>query len=142
MYVVNYARNTISRVRLGSAFCASQTHVCVSNFFFFFQAVTFWLFFLWTVLSCTVYGSHKLHFSTTFSLKIGSTVLFTHLKIILLQYFSVFNFNFQFSTVSKRTLNTILYYNSSHDELWLVRICQWVMWEYILTNHYSPYSKL
>ena len=31
--------------------------------------------------------THKFHFSATFSLKMGPTVLFTHLKIILLQYF-------------------------------------------------------
>ena len=39
--------------------------------------------------------THKLHFSITFSLKMGHTVLFTHLKIILLQYFqfSVFSFS-------------------------------------------------
>ena len=36
--------------------------------------------------------THKFHFSTTFSLKIGLMVLFTHLKIILLQCFSVFNY--------------------------------------------------
>ena len=36
--------------------------------------------------------THKFHFSATFSLKISPTVLFTHLKIILLQYFSVFSF--------------------------------------------------
>ena len=37
----------------------------------------------------------------------GPTVLFTHLEIILLQYFSVFvfSFNFQFSAVSKQTLS-------------------------------------
>ena len=42
-----------------------------------------------------VHGTHKLHFSEIFSLKIGPTVLFTHLKIILLQYFqfSVFSFS-------------------------------------------------
>ena len=47
---------------------------------------------------------HKFHFSATFSLKMGSKVLFTHLIIILIQYFSVFSFSFQFSAVSKRTL--------------------------------------
>ena len=31
--------------------------------------------------------THKFHFSVTFSLKIGLTILFTHLKIILLQCF-------------------------------------------------------
>ena len=35
---------------------------------------------------CTVHGTHKPQFSAIFSLKIGPTVLFTHLKIILLQY--------------------------------------------------------
>ena len=30
---------------------------------------------------------YKFRFLTTFSLKMGSTALFTHLKIILLQYF-------------------------------------------------------
>ena len=35
---------------------------------------------------------YKFHFSAIFSLKMGPTVLFTHLKIILLQYFSVFSF--------------------------------------------------
>ena len=38
-------------------------------------------------------------------LKMGPTVLFIHLKIILLQCFSVFSFSFQFSVVSKRTLS-------------------------------------
>ena len=38
---------------------------------------------------------HKYHFLTIFSLKIGSMVLFTHLKFILLQcfQFSVFSFS-------------------------------------------------
>ena len=36
--------------------------------------------------------THKFHFLATFLLKMGPTVLFTHLKIILLQYFSVFSF--------------------------------------------------
>ena len=41
------------------------------------------------------HGTHKSHLSTTFSLKMNLTVLFTHLKIILLQcfQFSVFNFS-------------------------------------------------
>ena len=47
---------------------------------------------------------HKYHFLSTFLLKIGLTILFTHLKIILLQCFSVFSFSFQFSGVSKWTL--------------------------------------
>ena len=39
--------------------------------------------------------THKFHFSTTFSLKMGLTILFTYLKIILLQCFSVSVFSFQ-----------------------------------------------
>ena len=54
---------------------------------------------------------HRFHFSTTFSLKMGPTILFTYLKIILLQYFSVFSFNFQFSTVSKRIQIFYTFYN-------------------------------
>ena len=67
-----------------------------------------WLFYIFFSQSVhIVHGSwtHKFHFSATFSLKMGHTVLFTHLKIILLQYFSVFNFSFQFSAVSKWTHN-------------------------------------
>ena len=44
----------------------------------------------------TVHGSHKLYFLSTFSLKMGPTALFTHLKIILLQCFQ-----FQFSVSAK-----------------------------------------
>ena len=51
---------------------------------------------LWIVHPCTVHGSHKLHFSVTFSLKMGLTALFTHLKIISLQCF-----HFQFSVSAK-----------------------------------------
>ena len=54
----------------------------------------YWLF---IVNSVYVHCSriHKLHFSATFSLKMGPTVLFTHLKIILLQcfQFSIFSFS-------------------------------------------------
>ena len=60
---------------------------------FFFQAVIV----DYSHEQCIIHGTHKLHFSVTFSLKMGPTILFTHLKIILLQYF-------QFSAVSKRTL--------------------------------------
>ena len=81
------------RVRLGSVFCASLTHVYVSEIFFF-PSRNFLTFLPWTVLLCTVHGSHKSHFSTTFSLKMGPTILFTHLKIILLQCFHILVFNF------------------------------------------------
>ena len=74
-------------VRLGSVFCASQMHVRVSELFFFFPIRNFLTFLPWTVFSCTVHGSHKLHFSATFSLKIG-------LCYSIFQ-FSVFSFIFQ-----------------------------------------------
>ena len=44
--------------------------------------------------------THKLHFLSTFSLKMGPTVLFTHLKIILLQCF-------QFSVLSFSKISSI-----------------------------------
>ena len=44
--------------------------------------------------------THKFHFSVTFSLKIGLTILFTHLKIILLQCFQ-----FQFFSFSNNKFN-------------------------------------
>ena len=61
-------------------------------FIFFFQAGTFDFS---PVNSAPVHCSRvpqTSHILVTFSLKMGSTVLFTHLKIILLQYFSVFNY--------------------------------------------------
>ena len=67
----------------------------ISTFFFFFLRADFVDFS--TVNSAFMHCSriHKHHFSVTFSLKMGFTVLFTHLKIILLQcfQFSIFNFN-------------------------------------------------
>ena len=70
---------------LDSTFTAVFRVSCV---FFFFspQLLTSQL---WTVHPCTVHESYKLHFLVTFSLKMGLTALFTHLKIILL------NFQFQ-----------------------------------------------
>ena len=80
-------------------------------FFFFLRAfqANFLLFshycgyYLWTVAaifnfsSWIVHGvrcsrTHKLYFSAIFSLKMGPTIRFTHLKIILLQCFSIFSF--------------------------------------------------
>ena len=60
-------------------------------YFLFFKRVL--TEFQWVL--CTVYGTHKSLFPTKLSLKIGLTVLFTHLKIILLHcfQFSVFSFN-------------------------------------------------
>ena len=82
------------RVCLGSAFCASQ-HVYVSPFFFLVEKFDFSTYFQSHVGPVHCSQTHKFHFSTTFSLKMDPTVLFTYLKIIFLQYFSVFNFSFQ-----------------------------------------------
>ena len=73
----------------------SAVSVFPQFFFFFFYFQPQWLT-RSSVNSAQVYCSrtHKLHFLSTFSLKIGSTVLFTHLKIILLQYFQFLIFNF------------------------------------------------
>ena len=71
-----------------SAFASTRFH-----FFFFFKLQLLTIL-PWIVHRCTVHGSHKFHFSTIFSLKNDPTVLFTHLKIILLQCF-------QFSVFSK-----------------------------------------
>ena len=72
------------------------------SFFFFFFFHVFWRnsshkgwIFCSKQWSMHYSRTHKFHFSAIFSLKMGPTVLFTHLKIILLQYFqfSVFSFS-------------------------------------------------
>ena len=78
---------------MDSAYCI---HVLLSTRFNIFFLVTVLVDFL-SVNSVSVHclRTHKFHFSETFSLKMGPTALFTHLKINLLQYFqfSVFSFN-------------------------------------------------
>ena len=71
---------------------ASQTHVCISPFFFLAEKFDFSTNFQphMGLVHCS--QTHKFHFLATFSLKIDSTKLFTHLKIILLQYFLIFSF--------------------------------------------------
>ena len=54
-------------------------------FLFFFFIEERFMFFQW--VSCTVHETNKLIFLAKLLLKMGLTVLFTHLKIILLQYF-------------------------------------------------------
>ena len=80
--------------RLDLAFFA-ESWAAFFDFFFFSQ-----LHYLIksTVNSALVHclWTHKFHFSATFSLKMGPTILFTHLKIILLQCFQ-----FQFSVSVK-----------------------------------------
>ena len=55
--------------------------------------------------------THKFHFLSIFSLKMGPTSLFTHLKIILLQCF-------QFSVFSFNKISSIQTLNSSKDKSW------------------------
>ena len=69
----------------------------VSAFFIFLVAVFVDFLFINSVFMHCV-CTHKFHFSVIFSLKIGLTVLFTHLKIILLQCF-------QFKVSAKQVLS-------------------------------------
>ena len=61
---------------------------------------------------CTVYGTHKYGFGQIFSLKLGLTTLFTHLKMILLQYF-------QFSAISSIRID-------HYFILIMLDLCHWV----------------
>ena len=70
---------------------------CVFLFFFFLVAVFFDFLFVYSAHQGTIQ-----QLFSTFSLKMGLTVPFTHLKNYFAIMFSVFNF--QFSTVSKRIL--------------------------------------
>ena len=89
---------------------------CISHFFFWRRAPQVGLCTIQWVpctiqwVPCTVYMTYKHLFSTKFLLKMGLTALFTHLKIILLQYFlfSVFN-NKQYSNKFLEHLQQILY---------------------------------
>ena len=82
--------------------CLDYTFVCPRFFFLRFPFSFFFSKPQWltksSVNSAFVHYSrtHKLHFSATFSLKMGLTVLFTHLKIISQQCFQ-----FQFSVLAK-----------------------------------------
>ena len=83
--------------------CLDLRHVyCVCVFFFFtrfalgYETIITVHVLQWYCSHCsnTVHGTYN-HFIQKKILKMGLTVLFTHLKIILLQYFqfSIFNFN-------------------------------------------------
>jgi len=70
-------------------------------------------------IPCTVHEIHKLHFLTTFSLKIGLTIQFTYLKIILLQcfQFSIFNKLSYIQTEPKYKLLIIISPSYSHTQI-------------------------
>ena len=101
----------------------AETRVCISAFFFFFFTYfrsIFLLFIhcygycLWTVAvkfdffyfsaQILLFIDPQILLFNNFFIKNRSHSTINTFKIILLQYFSVFSFSFQFSAVSKRTL--------------------------------------
>ena len=74
-------------------YCVWRFGFCFFFFFFFsftcFQLLetNFTVHVLQQYCLCTVYGTHRHFIQKKKFLKLGPTVLFTHLKIILLQYF-------------------------------------------------------
>ena len=76
---------------LCDTFC---TYACALNLIQYIKAEAFNQFFM-NSTSVHCLRVHKFHFLSIFSLKMGPTSLFTHLKIILLQcfQFSVFSFS-------------------------------------------------
>ena len=64
-----------------------------SAFLFFLEKRVSVAVFSFQWVLCTVHGTHKPLYSATFSLKMGLTALFTHLKIILLQCFQFLVFS-------------------------------------------------
>ena len=92
-YIQNIHRHIIwknkPKVRFGSElFCQRlRLFFFLQPLFLTFQPVTVHSKISTSMGPCTVHGTHKHHFSTTFSLKMSPTVLLTHLQIILLQCF-------------------------------------------------------
>ena len=80
---------------------------------------------------------HKFHFSIIFSLKMNSMVLFIYLKIILLQYFSIFNYNFQFLAVPQSNVKTPVKWRLLRLVALLIRVMRATLleyWELLLWN--------
>ena len=65
---------------MAATFSLDATTLSLMQQLFYWNGIAQWV-------PCTVHGTHKSLYLVTFSLKIGLMVLFTHLKIILLQYF-------------------------------------------------------
>ena len=96
--VTIHVKISVSRLFLVTVWFAMKSTSTFLRFpFFFFFSSLRWLT-LSTMNSVYVYclQSHKLYFLATFLLKMGPTILFTHLKIISLQCFQ-----FQFSVSAK-----------------------------------------
>ena len=94
---------------IASTFCFQR----ISTFFFLVTVLVDFL----SVNSVSVHclRTHKFHFSATFSLKMGPTALFTHLKINLLQYF-------QFSVFSFNKINSIQTVLKLLFEIWTIHV--------------------
>ena len=109
----------VLRVGLDCAF-----GVCVFPFFFFFlhafvrlrllfmycsmnSSCKVWLFYFFQPISAhrALFMDPQISLFSNFFIKNGSHGTIYTFKIILLQYFSVFSFRFQFSAVSKQTLS-------------------------------------
>ena len=90
-----------------------------------------------TWVLCTVHRTHKPIFSEKFSLKMGHTALFTHLKIILLQCF-------QFSVIS--SIQTGHYYHLSFFIFFFFWfegcLCQQFFWGFFFYNLLFMYNFL
>ena len=101
------------RVRLGSAFCASQTFAFLP-FFFFFYSRKVWLFnpFSATCGSHALFTDPQISLFSIFFIKNGSHGTIYTFK----NYFATVFFSFQFSAVSKRTLK----YNEGGSEIILI----------------------
>ena len=90
----------VLRLRLAAKRVSAFVCLFVCFFFFFFQPLRL-TFSIMNSIFMHCLWIHKYHFLltflflSTFSLKMGTMILFTHLKIILLQYFSVLVFSFQ-----------------------------------------------
>ena len=93
-------------------FVILRIHFCISFLFFFFPATCFDFS---AVNSAPMHCSQvpQTSLSATFSLKMGSTALFTHLKIILLQCFQFSVFSFSKIILSKRTLSQLNIHKSN-----------------------------
>ena len=92
-------RQERSSASLDSNYCGIWVFVLRFSLFFFsffFVQPAFVDFFTVNNVSVHCLQIHKFHFSAIFSLKMGLTALFTHLKIILLQCFQ-----FQFLVSAK-----------------------------------------
>ena len=93
---------TETKGAFGKRVCASQTHVLRFCFFFFFFELKYLSFSVNSAL-CALFTDPQISLLSNFFIKNGSHGTIHTFK----NYFAIvfFSFQFQFSTVSKRTLN-------------------------------------